>query len=162
MIYIKKTILACYTRVSVRRLSSRRKKSTCGVLPLKSPDLKPIETLWIQVLFGIKSKTSQQAGACKLYKEVLEEEGHAGEACKIHRSSFAKGCSSYGGGSRCWNEILQKALLRATASCSTKLSVRHCIMGRSKWLFQEPPNLMTVKDQYDLCIAKNFLQYWYS
>ena len=56
MIYIKKQYLQCYTRVSERRLSSRRKKSTCGVLPLKSPDLKPIETLWRELKFYLESK----------------------------------------------------------------------------------------------------------
>ena len=83
-------IMTWSTRVGERKLSSTRKKSTGGVLPLMSPDLKPKETLWRELVNGAR----------KLYKEVLGEEGHAREACKINRTYFAKGFFSCVGGSR--------------------------------------------------------------
>ena len=65
----------------------------------------------------MKSEATQQALTGGWYQEVLGEESHAGEVCKIHRSRFAQGNSSCGGGSRRRNKILNKALLGATAPC---------------------------------------------
>ena len=49
-------IMTWSTRVGERKLSSTRKKSTGGVLPLMSPDLKPMETLWHELKFYLEWK----------------------------------------------------------------------------------------------------------
>ena len=106
-------IMTWSTHVGEHKLSSGRKKINWWRTPPEEfrPQAHGNLVAWTQVLLRVKSKTLQEAGALKLYKEVLGEEGHVGEACKIHRSCFAKGCS------RCWIKILQTTLLGATAPC---------------------------------------------
>ena len=107
-------IMTWSTRVGERKLSSTRKKSTGGVLPLMSPDLKPKETLWRELVNGAR----------KLYKEVLGEEGHAREACKINRTYFAKGFFSCVGGSRL--EVLKQNI--TSGSFGSHRALLHLIL----------------------------------
>ena len=56
-----------------------------------------------------------------MYKEVLGEEGHAGEACKINRTYFAKGCFSCVGGSRL--EVLKQNITSLSRKRSVKAQI---------------------------------------
>ena len=133
-------------------------KSTGGVLPLKSPDLKPKETLWRELKFYLewKVKPHDKQELVNCIKKFWER--------KVTPKKRAK----------YMDHVLQKVdqtVVEARETKYTNGSHRallhlilcwHCLVGRSKWLFKEPPNQMKVSDQSDLCITKNFLQYWYS
>ena len=98
-------------------------KSTGGVLPLKSPDLKPMETLWRELKFylewKVKPHDKQELVNCikKFWERKVTPEKRAKYIDHILRKVASAVLEARG--SRCWNKILQAALLGATAPSST-------------------------------------------